>query len=183
MRTREQGAELTSGLESREYGGREFGLRDPEGNLWSVGEYDPSPSDAQAAREDAEDGLVVRADVVAVDLHGHGPVVGGAHAQPVEPVERAHPPVRFHVGVAESRRKPIVGTSSALARVSTTADRSPELSWAPAEADGRRRKYVYGCAFWTKTLTPRVSAPPASATTRGASITYCSRNAATADWA
>jgi uncharacterized glyoxalase superfamily protein PhnB len=36
------GADLTSELESRDYGGREFSLRDPEGNLWSVGEYDPS---------------------------------------------------------------------------------------------------------------------------------------------
>jgi uncharacterized glyoxalase superfamily protein PhnB len=36
------GANLTSELESREYGGREFSLRDPEGNIWSVGEYDPS---------------------------------------------------------------------------------------------------------------------------------------------
>ena len=36
------GANVTSKLESREYGGREFSLRDPEGNLWSVGEYDPS---------------------------------------------------------------------------------------------------------------------------------------------
>jgi uncharacterized glyoxalase superfamily protein PhnB len=36
------GANLTSELESREYGGREFSLRDPEGNIWSAGEYDPS---------------------------------------------------------------------------------------------------------------------------------------------
>jgi uncharacterized glyoxalase superfamily protein PhnB len=36
------GASLTSELESREYGGREFSLRDREGNIWSVGEYDPS---------------------------------------------------------------------------------------------------------------------------------------------
>jgi uncharacterized glyoxalase superfamily protein PhnB len=36
------GADLRAGLESRDYGGREFSLRDPEGNTWSVGEYDPS---------------------------------------------------------------------------------------------------------------------------------------------
>jgi uncharacterized glyoxalase superfamily protein PhnB len=41
-RARSAGADLTSELESRDYGGREFSLRDPEGNIWSVGEYDPS---------------------------------------------------------------------------------------------------------------------------------------------
>jgi uncharacterized glyoxalase superfamily protein PhnB len=41
-RARGAGADLTSELESRDYGGREFSLRDPEGNRWSVGEYDPS---------------------------------------------------------------------------------------------------------------------------------------------
>ena len=41
-RARSSGADLTSELESREYGGCEFSLRDPEGNIWSVGEYDPS---------------------------------------------------------------------------------------------------------------------------------------------
>ena len=41
-RARAAGADLTSELESRDYGGREFALRDPEGNRWSVGEYDPS---------------------------------------------------------------------------------------------------------------------------------------------
>ena len=41
-RARAAGADLTSELEARDYGGREFSLRDPEGNLWSVGEYDPS---------------------------------------------------------------------------------------------------------------------------------------------
>ena len=41
-RAKAAGADLTSELESRDYGGREFSLRDPEGNTWSVGEYDPS---------------------------------------------------------------------------------------------------------------------------------------------
>jgi uncharacterized glyoxalase superfamily protein PhnB len=41
-RARTSGADLTSELESRDYGGREFSLRDPEGNVWSIGEYDPS---------------------------------------------------------------------------------------------------------------------------------------------
>ena len=30
---------------------------------------------------------------------------------------------------------------------------------------------MYGCAFWTNTLTPRVSLPPAVAITRGGLIT------------
>jgi len=41
-RARAAGADLTSELESRDYGGRDFSLRDSEGNIWSVGEYDPS---------------------------------------------------------------------------------------------------------------------------------------------
>jgi uncharacterized glyoxalase superfamily protein PhnB len=41
-RAKAAGADLRSELESRDYGGREFSLRDHEGNLWSVGEYDPS---------------------------------------------------------------------------------------------------------------------------------------------
>jgi uncharacterized glyoxalase superfamily protein PhnB len=41
-RARSAGADLTSELEVRDYGGREFSLRDPEGNVWSIGEYDPS---------------------------------------------------------------------------------------------------------------------------------------------
>ena len=41
-RAKAAGADLGSELESRDYGGREFSLRDHEGNLWSVGEYDPS---------------------------------------------------------------------------------------------------------------------------------------------
>ena len=44
-RARSAGADLTSELEAREYGGREFSLRDPEGNVWSLGEYDPSAAE------------------------------------------------------------------------------------------------------------------------------------------
>jgi uncharacterized glyoxalase superfamily protein PhnB len=43
-RARGARAEITSELESRDYGGREFSLRDPEGNRWSLGEYDPRRS-------------------------------------------------------------------------------------------------------------------------------------------
>jgi uncharacterized glyoxalase superfamily protein PhnB len=41
-RAKGAGAELISELQERDYGGREFSLRDPEGNVWSLGEYDPS---------------------------------------------------------------------------------------------------------------------------------------------
>lgn len=36
------GANVVRELEDQDYGSREFSLRDPEGNLWSFGTYDPS---------------------------------------------------------------------------------------------------------------------------------------------
>ncbi len=36
------GAEVTMGLVDQDYGSREYTARDPEGNLWSFGTYDPS---------------------------------------------------------------------------------------------------------------------------------------------
>ena len=35
------GAEVTMPLMEMDYGGKAFNVRDPEGHLWSVGEYDP----------------------------------------------------------------------------------------------------------------------------------------------
>jgi len=35
------GAEFLQELQSKEYGGKAFIVRDPEGQIWSVGEYDP----------------------------------------------------------------------------------------------------------------------------------------------
>jgi uncharacterized glyoxalase superfamily protein PhnB len=35
------GAEFVQELKTMDYGGRAFTVRDPEGYLWSVGEYDP----------------------------------------------------------------------------------------------------------------------------------------------
>jgi uncharacterized glyoxalase superfamily protein PhnB len=35
------GAEIAMELRSMDYGGKAFSVRDPEGYLWSVGEYDP----------------------------------------------------------------------------------------------------------------------------------------------
>jgi len=36
------GAEVVMGLVDQDYGSREYAARDPEGNLWSFGTYDPS---------------------------------------------------------------------------------------------------------------------------------------------
>jgi uncharacterized glyoxalase superfamily protein PhnB len=35
------GAEISRELEDMDYGSREFSARDPEGNVWSFGTYDP----------------------------------------------------------------------------------------------------------------------------------------------
>jgi uncharacterized glyoxalase superfamily protein PhnB len=40
-RAKAAGAEITRELEDMDYGSREFSARDPEGNTWSFGTYDP----------------------------------------------------------------------------------------------------------------------------------------------
>jgi uncharacterized glyoxalase superfamily protein PhnB len=40
-RAKAAGAEIVMELKEMEYGGKAFSVRDPEGYLWSVGEYDP----------------------------------------------------------------------------------------------------------------------------------------------
>jgi uncharacterized glyoxalase superfamily protein PhnB len=40
-RTREHGAVILRELAHTSYGSREFSVRDPEGNVWSFGNYDP----------------------------------------------------------------------------------------------------------------------------------------------
>ena len=42
----EAGAEVVMPLEDKDYGGRGYGCRDPEGNLWSFGSYDPWEDEA-----------------------------------------------------------------------------------------------------------------------------------------
>jgi uncharacterized glyoxalase superfamily protein PhnB len=42
------GAEMVMDLEEKEYGGKGFTCRDPEGHVWSVGEYDPWAQQAGA---------------------------------------------------------------------------------------------------------------------------------------
>lgn len=36
-----KGAEVVRGIEDQDYGSRDFTVRDPEGNLWSFGTYQP----------------------------------------------------------------------------------------------------------------------------------------------
>lgn len=40
-RARTHGAEIIDEPADKEYGGRGYGLRDPEGHIWWVGDYDP----------------------------------------------------------------------------------------------------------------------------------------------
>jgi len=40
-RARAAGAEISRGLTDQDYGSREFTAKDPEGNVWSFGTYDP----------------------------------------------------------------------------------------------------------------------------------------------
>jgi uncharacterized glyoxalase superfamily protein PhnB len=40
-RATEAGAEVVRGLQDTDYGSRDFSVRDPEGNLWSFGTYEP----------------------------------------------------------------------------------------------------------------------------------------------
>lgn len=40
-RARAAGAEIIMEPEDQDYGGRNYGARDPEGNVWSFGSYDP----------------------------------------------------------------------------------------------------------------------------------------------
>ena len=40
-RAKAAGAEITRALQDTDYGSREFSARDPEGNAWSFGTYDP----------------------------------------------------------------------------------------------------------------------------------------------
>jgi uncharacterized glyoxalase superfamily protein PhnB len=54
---REAGAEVVMELQTMDYGGRGFSVLDPEGYLWSFGEYDPwQPPQAAEAAQSASDG-------------------------------------------------------------------------------------------------------------------------------
>ena len=43
-RAKAAGAEIVYGLRDQDYGSRDYAARDPEGNLWSFGTYDPRTS-------------------------------------------------------------------------------------------------------------------------------------------
>lgn len=45
------GAEVVMELQTMSYGGQSFSVRDPEGYLWSVGEYNPWATEARATQE------------------------------------------------------------------------------------------------------------------------------------
>ena len=45
-RVKAEGAEILGELKTMDYGGAAFSVRDPEGYLWSVGEYDPWATEA-----------------------------------------------------------------------------------------------------------------------------------------
>jgi uncharacterized glyoxalase superfamily protein PhnB len=47
-RARAAGAEIVRELVDTPYGSREYSVRDPEGNLWSFGTYDPAASRTRA---------------------------------------------------------------------------------------------------------------------------------------
>lgn len=40
-RVKASGATIVMDIEDKHYGGRGFGCKDPEGHLWSIGNYDP----------------------------------------------------------------------------------------------------------------------------------------------
>ena len=40
-RAKAAGAEIVDDIEDKDYGGRGYAARDPEGQLWSIGSYDP----------------------------------------------------------------------------------------------------------------------------------------------
>jgi uncharacterized glyoxalase superfamily protein PhnB len=48
-RARDAGAEIVRDLNDTDYGSREYGARDPEGNAWSFGTYQPFAFDHEGA--------------------------------------------------------------------------------------------------------------------------------------
>jgi uncharacterized glyoxalase superfamily protein PhnB len=52
-RAREAGAEIMRELNDTEYGSREYGAKDPEGNSWSFGTYQPFAFDHEAEQAKA----------------------------------------------------------------------------------------------------------------------------------
>ena len=54
-RAKAAGATIIRELEDQDYGSREYSARDPEGNIWSFGTYDPAAASAGAPEEEEEE--------------------------------------------------------------------------------------------------------------------------------
>lgn len=52
-RARAAGANIIRELEDQDYGSRDYSARDPEGNIWSFGTYNPAVAAPAAAEADA----------------------------------------------------------------------------------------------------------------------------------
>lgn len=50
-RARAAGAAIIRELEDQDYGSRDYSAKDPEGNIWSFGTYDPATAAAEAEEE------------------------------------------------------------------------------------------------------------------------------------
>ncbi|HKN93386.1 MAG TPA: VOC family protein [Thermoleophilaceae bacterium] len=46
-RAKTAGATIVRELEDQDYGSRDYSAKDPEGNIWSFGTYDPAAADAE----------------------------------------------------------------------------------------------------------------------------------------
>jgi uncharacterized glyoxalase superfamily protein PhnB len=53
-RARAAGATIIRELEDQDYGSRDYSARDPEGNIWSFGTYDPAATPAEQAEATSE---------------------------------------------------------------------------------------------------------------------------------
>jgi uncharacterized glyoxalase superfamily protein PhnB len=52
-RAKAAGAEIVRQLEDQDYGSRDYSARDPEGNLWSFGTYDPATAPVEEGASSA----------------------------------------------------------------------------------------------------------------------------------
>jgi uncharacterized glyoxalase superfamily protein PhnB len=52
-RAKAAGAEIIREPEDQDYGSRDYAAKDPEGNIWSFGTYDPATATATATAEEA----------------------------------------------------------------------------------------------------------------------------------
>lgn len=55
-RAKAAGATIIRELEDQDYGSRDYSAKDPEGNIWSFGTYDPATAPVESAGEGASAG-------------------------------------------------------------------------------------------------------------------------------